>query len=693
MANRYPWPMPLDTVPSVCPHDCPSACALEVERVDRHTIGRIRGAAANDYTAGVICAKVARYAERVHHPDRLMRPLLRTGPKGSTQFREISWDEALDRVAGAFAEATERHGAETVWPYYFAGTMGLVNRDGINRLRNVMGYSRQDPNICTTVVRAGWMAGMGGIKGTDPREMAQSDLIIMWGGNPVSTQVNVMTHVARARKERGAHFVVVDPYRTPSAEAADEHVMVRPGTDGAVAAAMMHVLFRDGLADRAYLARFAENAAELEAHLKSRTPQWAEAISGVPAAQIEALAKRYGETDRAYIRVGYGFARSRNGPMQVHAVACLPTVGGKWQYEGGGALWKVDGYYKVDKSLIEATDRLDPSVRMLDMSRIGPILTGEDAGLGDGPPVTAMLIQNTNPVAVAPDSGRVQRGFRRDDLFVAVHEQFLTETARHADVVLPATTFLEHADLYTAGGHPHLEVHDAVIDPPGECRSNHRLLNDLILKLGGDHPSCRMTEAELLDATLRKSGYPGFDEMVERRWLDVGPTDAAEKRFANGFPTPSGRFRLRADWAALGPAGAGIEGFPDHVDIVDRATAEKPFRMVTAPARNYLNTSFTETATSRKREGRPTVLLHPDAAEDLAVADGDRVRVGNDQGSVVLHARLFDGVQPGTVIVESVWPNAAFEEGVGINLLTSADSPPPMGGAVFHDTAVWLRRA
>ncbi|WPZ36648.1 molybdopterin oxidoreductase family protein [Thalassobaculum sp. OXR-137] len=685
--------MPLDTVASVCPHDCPSACALEVERIDRSTIGRIRGAAANDYTAGVICAKVARYAERVHHPERLMKPLLRTGPKGSTQFREISWEEALDRVAGAFAEATAKHGAETVWPYYFAGTMGLVNRDGINRLRNVMGYSRQDANICTTVVRAGWIAGMGDVKGTDPREMAQSDLIIMWGGNPVSTQVNVMTHVARARKERGAHFVVVDPYRTPSAEAADEHVMVRPGTDGAVAAAMMHVLFRDGYADRDYMARFAENVAELEDHLKSRTPQWAEAISGVPAAQIEALAKRYGETQRAYIRVGYGFARSRNGPMQVHAVACLPTVGGKWQYEGGGALWKVDGYYKVDKSLIEATDRLDPATRVLDMSRIGPVLTGEDAVVRRGPPVTAMLIQNTNPAAVAPDSGRVLKGFNREDLFVAVHEQFLTETARHADVVLPATTFLEHADLYTAGGHPHLEVHDAVIDAPGDCRSNHRLLNDLILKLGGDHPSCHMTEAELLDATLKKSGYPGFAEMVERRWLDVGPKEEADRRFANGFPTPSGKFRFRADWSALGPSGAGLEGLPDHVDIVDRATEEKPFRMVTAPARNYLNTSFTETATSKKREGRPTVMLHPDAAAELGVEDGGRVRLGNEQGSVVLHARLFDGVQKGTVIVESVWPNAAFEEGVGINLLTSADSPPPMGGAVFHDTAVWVRGA
>jgi anaerobic selenocysteine-containing dehydrogenase len=412
----------------------------------------------------------------------------------------------------------------------------------------------------------------------------------------------------------------------------------------------------------------------------------------VPAAQIERLARRYGETDRAFIRLGYGFARSRNGPMQVHAVASIATVGGKWRHRGGGALWKVDGYYRVDKTLIEATDRMDPGTRVLDMSRIGPVLTGEDAAVRGGPPVTAMLIQNTNPAAVAPDTHRVLKGLRRDDLFLCVHEQFMTETAQLADVVLPATTFLEHADLYTAGGHPHLEVHDAVIEAPGACRSNHRLLNDLLRRLGAAHPAMEMTEAELIDATLRRSGYPGFAEMVERKWLEVSPS-YEEQHFLNGFPTASGRFEFAADWAALGPLGAGVPALPDHVDIIDRATADRPYRMVTAPARNYLNTSFTETPTSRRREGRPTVMLHPDTAAGLGIAEGDRVRLGNDQGSVVLHARLFDGVQPTTVIVESVWPNAAFEEGIGINALVSADSPPPAGGAVFHDTAVWMRRA
>ena len=689
-------PMPLDQKPdlalTVCPHDCPSACALEVERLDSHTIGRVRGARQNAYTDGVICAKVARYAERVHHPDRLTKPLMRTGPKGGNDFTEIGWDEALDRVAHEFTERAAMHGAETVWPYYFAGTMGLVHRDGINRLRHVMGYSRQDPNICTTVVKTGYAAGAGDIRGVDPREMAESDLIIMWGGNPVSTQVNVMHWISKARKGRGAHFVVVDPYRTPTAEVADEHVMVRPGTDGAVACAIMHVLFRDGYADRAYMAQYAEDPEGLETHLAIRTPQWAEAISGVPASQIEALAKRYGQTDRAFIRLGYGFARSRNGPMQVHAVAAIPVVGGKWQHRGGGALWKFDGLFHVDKTLIEATDVMDPSVRMLDMSRIGPVLTGEDAVVSKWPPVTAMLIQNTNPVAVAPDSNRVRQGFNRDDLFVCVHEQFMTETARHADIVLPATMFLEHDDIYTAGGKPFLELGTKVIEAPEGCVSNHELSRALAHRLGAHHPGFEMTDTELLDATLKRSGYPGYQAMRAQPFLDIA-TDFRHLHFLDGFATPSGKFRFAAPWADLGAAGAGIEPFPDHVDLIDRATEERPYRLVTAPARNYLNTSFTETPGSLKREGRPEAMIHPDTLARLGLSAGDRVRLGNERGEVVVHARSFDGVQPGTVIVESVHQGHAFEGGMGINALTSADSPPPSGGAVFHDTSIWMRPA
>ena len=448
--------MPLDFVPSVCPHDCPSTCALEVERLSPTRIGKVRGAAGNSYTAGVVCAKVARYAERQHHPDRLAHPLRRVGPKGEGigAYQQVSWEAALDEVAEAFERAAARHGRETVWPYFYAGTMGLVQRDGIERLRHAMGYSRMLSTICVALSDSGWLAGVGVKYGVDSREIADSDLIVVWGGNPVATQVNVMTHISRARKQRGAPLVVVDPYRTGTAEVADIHLMPRPGTDGALAAAVMHVLFREGFADRDYLARYTDVPAELEAHLQSRTPEWAEAISGVPAAAIVDFARLYGRTKKSFLRIGYGFSRSRNGAAQLHAVSCLPAVTGAWRERGGGALYSNGGLYRLDKTLIEGLDLLDPKTRLLDQSRIGPILTGDRRDLGDGPPVTALLIQNTNPAVVCPDSNKVRQGFLREDLFTCVHEQFMTDTAKMADIVLPATTFLEQNDIYTAGGSP-----------------------------------------------------------------------------------------------------------------------------------------------------------------------------------------------------------------------------------------------
>jgi anaerobic selenocysteine-containing dehydrogenase len=675
---------------SVCPHDCPSTCALEIDVLDGRRIGTVRGAEGNSYTSGVICAKVARYAERIHHLDRLTRPLLRTGPKGSGQFRPISWEEALDRVAAAFVAASQKHGAEAVWPYYYAGTMGLLQRDGINRLRHVMRYSRQAKTICTSICEAGWMAGVGRCTGPDPREMAQSDLIVMWGGNPVATQVNAMTHITRARKERGAKLVVIDPYRTGTAAVADMHLALRPGTDAALACAVMHVAFRDGYADREYMARFSDFPAGLEAHLAARSPAWAARITGVDVSEIEDFARLYCTTRRAYIRLGYGFARSRNGAESMHAVTCLPTVTGKWPYEGAGALWSYRSIYNWDRTLIEGLDAIDPATRVLDMSRLASILTGDRDALGDGPPVHAMLIQNSNPATVAPDTNRVRRGLLREDLFVAVHEQFMTETAQLADVILPATMFMEHDDLYQAGGHSHIQIGAKLIEPPGESRSNHMVLQGLAARLGAQHRGFEMSAMEIIDWTLRASGWPDAKTVLEQHWIDVAPP-IAEAHFHNGFPQADKRFHFAPDWRAIGPGWARMPTLPDYMPTTDEATAERPFRMVTAPARQFLNTTFTETSTSREREGRPTVLLHPADATRLDIADGERVRLGNARGEVVLHARLFDGLQPGVLVAESVWPNAAFEGGIGINALTSDDPAPPMGGAVFHDTAVWLR--
>ncbi len=675
---------------SVCPHDCPSTCALSVEVIGNTRIGAVRGAEDNNYTVGVICAKVSRYAERIHHPDRLTQPLLRTGPKGSTQFRTISWTEALDRVADRFIADTARHGAESVWPFYYAGTMGLVQRDGINRLRNVMRYSRQKMTICTSLPEIGWHAGVGQSRGTDPREMAQSDLIVVWGGNPVSTQVNVMTHIARARKERGAKLVVIDPYKSPTAAVADMHLATRPGTDAALACAAMHVAFRDGHADRDYMRQYTDCPDALEAHLRDRGPDWASGITGLPVAAIEAFASLYGRTRRSFIRCGYGFARSRNGSAAMHAVSCLPAVTGAWQYEGGGALWSNRGMYHWNKSLIEGLDVLDPSIRLLDMSRPGSVLTGDRNELRDGPPVHSMLIQNQNPLTVCPDSNRVRRGFGRDDLFVATHEQFLTETARWSDIVLPATMFMEHDDIYQAGGHSHIQIGPKLIDPPGECRSNHEVLQGLASRLGAKHRGFDMTAMDIVDATLRESGYPDAKTVLEQRWLDDMPPFRTA-HFLDGFPTKDRRFHFAPDWAALGDNHAVMPKLPDQLNNTECGGDTAPFRLVTAPARSFLNTSFTEMNSGRKREGRPTVLMHPDDADRLGLADGSKVRLGNVRGEVILHARLSDAQQPGVLVAESIWPSECFEGNIGINALTSDDPGPPWGGAVYHDTAVWMR--
>ncbi|MCR0981113.1 molybdopterin oxidoreductase family protein [Roseomonas populi] len=679
-----------ETRSSVCPHDCPSTCALDVEVLDERTIGTVRGAD-NPYTAGVICNKVMRYAERVHHPDRVLHPMLRDGPKGSGLFRRITWDEALDRVVAALTAVAARHGSEAVWPYSSAGTMGLVNRDGIFRLRHAMRWSGRKGTICSTIAAAGWSAGCGRVSGVDPREMARADLNVLWGTNPVSTQVNVMSHVTRARKERGAKLVVIDPYRTGSAAAADMHLALRPGTDAALACAVMHLAFRDGLADRDYMARYADDPAALEAHLATRGPEWAAPITGLTVEEIEAFARLYNTTPRAYIRAGFGFTRGRNGAASMHAVTCLPTVTGKWQHEGGGALWNNRGIYAWDKSLIEGTAWRDPSVRELDMSRIASILTNDPVALLGGPPVHALLVQSGNPASVCPDSNRVREGLLREDLFTVVHEQFMTETARYADILLPATMFLEHDDIYQAGGHSHIQIGRRVIEPPGEARSNHDLVCALAQRLGLNDPTFRMSGLELADATLRASGYPGAEEMTERRWLDVQPP-FERAHFLGGFGHPDGRFRFRADWRALGDTEGRLPSLPDWVPLVDMATAERPMRLVAAPARQFLNSTFTETPNARKREGRPQALIAPEDAVRYGIADGALMRMGNARGEVVLHARHVPGQTPGTVVVESIWPAASFGgAGHGINVLTSDEPALPAGGAVFHDTAVWMR--
>ncbi len=683
---------------SVCPHDCPSTCALEVEIVDGQRIGAVRGGQENSYTAGVICSKVARYAERVHHPDRLLHPLIRNGPKAQGQFRTASWEEALGVVVDAFRAAEDNHGSEAIWPYYYAGTMGLVMRDGINRLRHAKNYSGEHATICVTSAWTGFLAGTGKLAGVDPREMAESDVIVIWGTNAAATQVNVMNHALRARRRRGARIVVVDVYENATAKQADLFLCVKPGTDGALACAVMHILFRDGYADRSYLERYTDCPNDLENHLQDRHPHWAAARCGVTAEEIEKLAVLIGRHKRSYFRLGYGFSRQRNGPVNMHAVACIPVVTGAWLHTGGGAMMNNSAIYHWDRTLIDGLDARDHSVRALDQSRIGEILCSEPEVLHGGPPVTAMLIQNTNPVVVAPNSSKVASGFVRDDLFVCVHEQFMTETAAMADVVLPATMFLEHDDLYQSGGHQHIHFGPRLIDPPGLCRSNHELICELAQRLGAEHRGFTMSPREIIDETLRVSGWGDLASLENSHWRDCQP-EFSTSHYIDGFAHADSKFHFRVDWSGYREAAIGAQNspmppeLPDHWPVIEAATEEAPFRLVTAPARHFLNSTFNETPTSQRRERRPTVLLHPADAAELGLRNDDVVQLGNDHGHLKIHVEIFAGLSRGVLVSEGLWPNRFFIDGVGINVLTGSDPIAPAGGAAFHDVRVWLKHA
>ena len=430
----------------------------------------------------------------------------------------------------------------------------------------------------------------------------------------------------------------------------------------------------------------------LEAHLATRTPAWAAAITGLSEDEIVGFARLYGRTKRSYIRVGYGFSRSRNGAAQLFAVSCLPAVTGAWAHEGGGALYSNLGLVAIDHTLIEGLDRLDPTIRILDQSRIGPVLTGDPRDLGNGPPVTALFVQNTNPMVVAPESRLVHRGFARSDLFVCVHEQFMTETAAMADIVLPATTFLEHDDLYLGGAHTYLQLGRAVLPPYAECRSNHDVINGLAERLGARHPGFAMSAVELIDRTLQLSGLPGVDELPGRgsaRLLSAFRGRPFSRRLPAGRQEVSFPRRLVGDRAGIRKV-AGVSRSCRGDRRRRSRAAVPPGRRTLALVPQY---ELQQHAVEHRPRG-PADRPGPSRGACRAGArDGDRVRVGNRQGSLVVHARGLAGMQKRVVIVEGLWPNHAFEEGIGINLLTSADPGLPRGGAVFHDTSVWLSPA
>lgn len=503
-----------------------------------------------------------------------------------------------------------------------------------------------------------------------------------------------MTHVARARKSSSTMLVVIDVYRTPTIEQADMALVIKPGTDAALALAVMNVLITEGLVDRGYLARYTDFDAEAERHILSRTPQWAAGITGLSVEDIVAFARAYGATRKSFIRAGFGFTRTRNGSSAMHAVSCLPAMTGAWTEKGGGAFFLSfdKEQWGLDTSLINAEDAIDSSIRLLDQSRIGAVLCGEPEALRDGPPVEAMLMQNANSAIVAPDTAKVLRGLGREDLFLVVQEQFITPTAHYADIVLPATMFVEHDDIYYGLGHTHLTFGPKLVDPPGEARPNSYTVRELGRLVGAKHASFAMTDLELLDHALRRAGMASFTAMAQAGWVDRAlPFERAH--FLTGFPQPDGKFHFKPDWRRVGPGHEVMPTIADWSDRYERADERHPYKLVCPPARHFLNTTFSETPTSIAKERAPCVRIHPDAAAREGLSEGCRVRIGNHRGSVLLMATLDAGQQVTTLIVEGIWPADAFDEKRAINTLIGDDPVPPNGGAGFHDTAVWLQRA
>ena len=664
---------------TTCPLDCPGACALEVT-TDGERLVAVHGRKDHPFTRGIICGKVRAY-EQIHHGRRVLEPMIRSGDG----FREATWDEALELTARELGTAAERHGPEAILPFYYGGTMGVLQQKAIERLAHRAGWSRLGRTLCTAIADAGWRAGVGAVLGPRPEEVAESDLVVLWGINAVSTHINLMTFVKRARRA-GASLVVIDPVRTRTAELADLHIAPRPGTDGALACAVMQVLLHGGHADHAYLARHTDFDAGVAEHLESRTPEWAASITGVPAETIRELAVRYARAERPFIRVGIGMTRQRNGAVNLHAISCLPAVAGVWPQRGAGVLLGTDAAFeRIDSDSVRKTVWRDLSTRELDMSRLGRWLT--DTTLA--PPVAALVVFNANPAGSCPDLVRVRRGLERDDLFTVVHEQVWTDTARLANVVLPATTFLEHSDLYTSYGQYTLQLGERVFARArGQARCNHDVVNQLARRLGFDDPEFSASVDQAIDRVLADSGLRR-ERLREHGWIDLGPHDD-DAHFRAGFPQPDRRFHFYPDWAD-----ARMPALPDHwpvrcADDADQTTY--PLQFMAPPAHDVLNTTFTGTERAANKHGPPRLVLHPADAAARGLADGDAVAVFNARARLSMTARVSDAVLPGVCLCESNHLAAAFPEGVSINALAHDHPVAPAGGPAFHDNRVQVAR-
>jgi anaerobic selenocysteine-containing dehydrogenase len=677
------------TVRCVCPHDCPDTCGLVVKVQDGRAV-ELRGDKEHAFTKGFLCVKVARYLERVYHPDRLQWPMRRTGPKGSGQFERISWDEALDEIVRRFKKIAESSdGREAILPYSYAGTMGKLQGSSLDRrFFHRLGASLLDRTICATAGAAGCDVTLGTRAAIDPEATIHSRYIINWGSNTSVTNMHLWAIMHQARK-RGAKIVTVDPYKCKTAERSDWWLPIRPGTDAALALGLMHIIFRDGLQDQDYLDRHCLGGEQLrERVLNEYAPARVAEITGIAVADIERLAREYATVKPALIRLNYGMQRHYGGGMAVRTLCCLPAVIGAWRSPGGGALLSTSKMYGFDADALERPDLIPPGTRTINMTQLAEALNGELTP----PPVRAMYVYNSNPAAVCPDQQRVIKGLKREDLFTVVHEQFMTDTCDYADIVLPATMQLEHFDIHGSYGHLYVQTNEPAIAPLGEAKSNNDVFRLLARRRGFEPELFEISDQELADESLGKMKKAGITMDRLRREGPVRldyPADFAP--FAEGkFPTPSGKCELYSQRMAdqgLDPLPTYTPPAEDPLTRPDLA-AKYPLQMVSPPHPSFLNSSFVNVDSLRAMAGRPTAEIHPRDADRYGIRDGDLVRVFNNRGGFEAVAQVGETVKPGVVVTQGVWWNKLTNDQANCNATTSTRLTDLGAAATFFDNLV-----
>ena len=668
-------------IKGACPHDCPDTCALEVHVKDGVAL-KVTGSAAHAPTAGVLCTKVARYTERTYHAERVLYPLKRIGRKGEGRFARIGWDEALDSIA-ARLKAVASEDPEQIVPYSYGGTMGVVQGESMSmRFFHKLGAALLDRTICASAGTAGHEITLGSRLGIDVELAQDARLIIFWGSNAITSSVHFWAR-AQAAKRRGATLVAIDPYRSLTAEKCHRHLALLPGTDGALALGLMHVLLRDGLVDRDYVDRYTLGFDELEARVSRFDPARVAGICGLAAAEIESLAHLYGTTRPALIRANYGMQRARGGGMAMRNVACLPALVGAFRDAAGGMFLSTSGNFALDTQALTRPDLLaGRRPRTVNMSTIGAALLDEQAL-----PIKALVVYNANPVAVAPDSARVACGFAREDLFTVVLEHFKTDTADYADVVLPATTQLEHLDVVKPYGHYYLVANNPAIAPLGLAKPNAEIFRLLAARMGFDEPCFKDSDEEIAQSAV--AGGWDFDAALAQGWQRFGPATGVAPFARGGFDTPSGKVEFRSERARA----LGLDALPDYIapreDTRGELAQRYPLAMISPPARHFLNSSFVNVQSLRALEGEPWLDVHPSDAAARGIVDDAYVRVFNDRGSLELRARITDRARVGVVVALSIWWKKLARDGKNANELTSGVALTDMGNAAtFYDCLV-----